>query len=97
MDLHRDAHSTYTLILLLSRPGEDFEGGPFLLEGHVELELPMFGGVLVDSAKPHGVSHVSRGRRDVVVVEFWGHHEPNASDWRPQPEFVGASDAKDEL
>lgn len=97
MDLHRDAHSTYTLILLLSRPGEDFEGGHFLLEGHVELELPLFGGVLVDSAKPHGVSHVSRGRRDVVVVEFWGHHEPNASDWRPQPEFVGASDAKDEL
>ena len=97
MDLHRDAHSTYTLILLLSRPGEDFEGGHFLLEGHVELELPLFGGVLVDSAKPHGVSHVSRGWRDVVVVEFWGHHEPNASDWRPQPEFVGASDAKDEL
>ena len=97
MDLHRDAHSTYTLILLLSRPREDFEGGHFLLEGHVELELPLFGGVLVDSAKPHGVSHVSRGRRDVVVVEFWGHHEPNASDWRPQPETVGASDAKDEL
>ena len=38
MDLHRDAHSTYTLILLLSRPGKDFEGGHFLLEGHVELE-----------------------------------------------------------
>ena len=69
MDLPRDAHSTYTLILLLSRPGEDSEGGHFLLEGHVGLELPLFGGVLVASAKPHGVSHVARGRRDVRSVQ----------------------------
>ena len=97
MDLHRDLHSSFTLILLLSRPHEDFDGGHFMLGGHVDLELPLFGGVLVDSSKPHGVAHVSRGRRDVVVVEFWAHHAPNASDWRPEPEFAVPGGVKDEL
>ena len=37
------------------------------------------------------------GGGDVVVVEFWGHQSDAFGSWWPQPEFVGASDAKDEL
>ena len=94
LELHKDLHSTYTLVLLLSDPAKDFKGGHFVAHGHpdVDLVLPNHGGVLVRSDVPHGVTHVERGRREVLAVEFWAHHEPHATDARPDPVRVAAED-----
>ena len=87
-DLHKDAHSVYTMVLMLSDPLSDFEGGHFIAEhGHdaTELDLPHFGGVLIRSDVPHGVTMVTRGKRDVFAVEFWTHQEADHGETRPDP------------
>ena len=61
MDLHRDAHSTYTLILLLSRPGRTSRGA-LPPGGARRAGAAAVRGVL-STARSRAASHVSRGRR----------------------------------
>ena len=84
-------------MLLLSDP-EEFEGGHFVAgHGHLDLDLalPRYGGVLVRSDVPHGVTHVAKGRREVFAVEFWTHQEPGAAETRPDPVRVAPVDGDD--
>ena len=92
LDFHRDAHSTYTLVLMLSDPGSDFDGGHFVARhGHdaYEVDLAHFGGVLIRSDVPHGIGMVTRGKREVLAVEFWAHQAANATEHRPEPRRPG--------
>ena len=92
LDFHKDAHSTYTLVLMLSDPGSDFDGGHFVARhGHdaYEVDLAHFGGVLIRSDVPHGIGMVTRGKREVLAVEFWAHQAANATEHRPEPRRPG--------
>mmetsp|Transcript_18425 Transcript_18425/g.22553 ORF Transcript_18425/g.22553 Transcript_18425/m.22553 type:complete len:394 (+) Transcript_18425:113-1294(+) len=40
-------------------------------------------GVLFESETHHGVSSVTKGRRKVMVIEFWQYGEVDAWEWRP--------------
>eukprot|EP00756_Hemistasia_phaeocysticola_P051308 Hpha_TRINITY_DN26480_c0_g1::TRINITY_DN26480_c0_g1_i1::g.33913::m.33913 len=72
---HRDAGSLLTISVLLSTPGEDFEGGGFVTwdrEGkEVEQRLAKPGdAVLFLSEKRHNVREV-KGRRRTLISELW--------------------------
>lgn len=95
LDLHVDRNSTYTLVLLLSNAAS-FGGGHFFARaGGADLDLALdnHGGVLCLSDAPHGVTHVTRGKRDVLAVEFWSHHEPLSNETRPDPVAAAAPGA----
>ncbi|CAK0875075.1 unnamed protein product [Prorocentrum cordatum] len=72
---HVDVGSLWTLDVMLSRPGEDFDGGEFrTLEADGDLKAHEFGfgdAVAFVSHKRHCVAPVTRGRRQVMVIEFW--------------------------
>lgn len=74
---HFDNGSLVTIDVMLSRPGVDHEGGAFCTrepDGSDTARGPEFaqGDALVFVAhKPHFVRPVTRGVRQVLVVEFW--------------------------
>jgi len=72
---HYDLGSLLTLDVMLTRPTEDFEGGQFSTledDGSIK-EHPFSQGdaVLFVSHKAHHVTPVTKGTRQVLVVEFW--------------------------
>lgn len=72
---HFDEGSIITADVMLAEPGVDFEGGRFCtMEGPGETQTWPFakGDVLVFvSHKYHSVKPVTKGLRDVLVIEFW--------------------------
>lgn len=72
---HYDLGSLVTLDVMLTRPGDDFEGGAFCTrEADGSDSRHAFGqgdAVAFCSHKPHHVTPVTRGVRQVLVLEFW--------------------------
>jgi hypothetical protein len=72
---HFDHGSLITLDLMLSKPGEDFDGGQLqtLESDSSVLTHPFEQGdlVLFHSHKYHSVTPVTRGTRSVCVLEIW--------------------------
>ena len=72
---HYDLGSLVTLDVMLTVPGKEFEGGTFCTreaDGH-DAQHPFGQGdaVAFVSHKPHHVTPVTRGVRQVLVLEFW--------------------------
>lgn len=71
---HFDGGSLVTLDVMMSRPGEDFEGGAFCTPGENEIcrhEFNQGDLVVFPSHKRHFVEPVRGGHRRVMVVELW--------------------------
>jgi len=72
---HFDSGSLWTLDVMLAKPGEDFSGGEFQTpEDNGQMLKHYFGrgdAVVFVSHKQHCVAPVTRGRRQVLVIEFW--------------------------
>jgi len=90
---HFDGGSFLTMVVMLSQPGLDFEGGKLVasrtdwdtavLEEFVEVELLHPGDCAVfPSHKYHNVTTVTRGKRHVCVMELWPDYE-GFEDARP--------------
>ena len=57
---------------MLARPGVDFSGGDFVAAGAESCPFEAVGDAIIFvSHKYHHVEPVARGRRRVLVVEFW--------------------------
>lgn len=74
-DRHYDAGSLITMGLMLSSPGEDFEGGGFVTpeaDGTVARHTYDEGDLLLFvSHKYHNVEPVTEGARTVLITELW--------------------------
>jgi len=76
---HFDEGSLCTLDVLLSSPGKDFEGGAFQtleVDGTMK-EWPMAesgDAIVFVSHKYHSVSPVTKGLRNVLIMELWAGH-----------------------
>ena len=72
---HYDHGSVLTIDVMLSRPGEDFNGGRFQTvesDGSVRAHPFERGDAIVFvSHKPHFVEAVSKGERRVLIIELW--------------------------
>merc|ERR1712008_583370 len=76
---HDDFGSYITMVVMLSRLGE-YSGGGFEVENidrvRVESRRLDRGEVMAwKSWRPHGVRPVTRGKRHVLVIEFWDQEE----------------------
>mmetsp|Transcript_76449 Transcript_76449/g.211171 ORF Transcript_76449/g.211171 Transcript_76449/m.211171 type:complete len:189 (+) Transcript_76449:59-625(+) len=73
--MHFDSGSLWTLDVMLAEPGVDFAGGEFQTpEDNGTLRTHHFGrgdAVVFVSHRQHCVAPVTRGRRQVLVIEFW--------------------------
>jgi hypothetical protein len=93
---HYDGGSLMTMVVLLSEPGIDFDGGVLSVsdasswqfgsnECYVDVPLRNAGDAVVfPSHKYHNVSSITRGKRNVAVMEIW--NEPSgagSTDERP--------------
>jgi hypothetical protein len=85
---HFDEGSCYTMVVMLSQPGEDFQGGDFKTwesDGSWKVHPLRRGDCLViPSYKFHSVSPVTGGRRNVAIIEVWDGPE-GETDERPMP------------
>lgn len=90
---HFDGGSFLTMVVMLSNPGVDFEGGKLVAsrpdwdtavcEEFVEAPLLHAGDCVVfPSHKYHNVTTVTKGKRHVCVVELWGDYQ-GFEDARP--------------
>jgi len=90
---HFDGGSFLTMVVMLSEPGIDFEGGKLVasrtdwdtavMEEFVEAELLHAGDCVVfPSHKYHNVTTVTKGKRHVCVMELWPDYE-GFEDARP--------------
>ncbi|KOO33393.1 isochorismatase hydrolase [Chrysochromulina tobinii] len=96
-DRHYDGGSLLTMVVMLSDPARDFEGGRLVVscpdewestERFVEVDLRQPGDCVVfPSHKYHNVTEVTRGKRHVAVVELWNEHE-GFEDARPGSQVV---------
>jgi predicted 2-oxoglutarate/Fe(II)-dependent dioxygenase YbiX len=80
---HYDGGSLLTMVVLLSEPGVDFDGGILSVsdesawrfgsnERYVDVPLRHAGDAVVfPSHKYHNVSAITRGKRNVAVMEIW--------------------------
>lgn len=80
---HYDGGSLMTMVVLLSEPGVDFEGGILSVsdenawqfgsnERYVDVPLRHAGDAVVfPSHKYHNVSSITKGKRNVAVMEIW--------------------------
>jgi predicted 2-oxoglutarate/Fe(II)-dependent dioxygenase YbiX len=78
---HHDCGSLLTMVVMLSEPGVDFEGGVLLAscpemwqktEKCIELPLLHRGDCAIfPSHKFHNVTAVTKGKRHVAVMELW--------------------------
>lgn len=109
---HDDKWSTYTMVFMLDEPGKSFEGGKFHIDSFrgkyykdndewladkVVLNPSLGSGVLFDSETQHQVASVTRGRRRVIVFEFWPYGDTDVWEWRPDPEDVSGQPTLDKV
>lgn len=91
LDWHEDIDSVYTLILFLSQFGVDFEGGELQIRaGHLRAisQVAGLGSMLLfRSEYTHAVAPVLRGKRTVLVMEFWRFRDASRHDLRPDIEY----------
>eukprot|EP00928_Gymnodinium_smaydae_P028499 TRINITY_DN21718_c0_g2_i2.p1 TRINITY_DN21718_c0_g2~~TRINITY_DN21718_c0_g2_i2.p1 ORF type:complete len:751 (+),score=177.28 TRINITY_DN21718_c0_g2_i2:153-2405(+) len=86
---HFDGGSVLTIDVMLSRPGEDFEGGTFCTaeapDGRLQSHAFGLGDALVfASHKPHCVQPVRSGRRETLILELWDGEERRCDHRCPQ-------------
>jgi hypothetical protein len=75
---HYDDDSVYTVVVALSSPDE-YDGGEWILFDHEESKIELnrvklsrlSAVVFLSSDALHGVAPVTRGTREVLVVELW--------------------------
>jgi hypothetical protein len=97
---HEDVDSVYTMVVSLSQPGRDFQGGTFRIvqngarsgdpsehEQHHALDLGEGAGVVFASERTHGVASLHEGVRTVLVLEFWPMGDGTSGDLRPGVQF----------
>jgi hypothetical protein len=97
---HYDGGSLLTMVLMLSEPGVDFDGGVLSVsdeatwqygtnETYRSVPLQHAGDAVVfPSHKFHNVSTVLRGKRSVAVMELWNEAAPTVVDDRPGGQIV---------
>lgn len=98
---HYDGGSLLTMVVLLSEPGVDFDGGVLCVsdersweheanETYRDVPLAHAGDAVVfASHKFHNVSQITRGKRSVAVMELWNEEcGAGTTDERPGGQIV---------
>jgi hypothetical protein len=82
---HTDSDSVFTIAIHLSDE-ESYEGGNFRLSSeHAFFKVPRLGAVSFFADSDHGVTKVTRGDRNIFVVELW--ENDDAPPGTPRPDF----------
>jgi hypothetical protein len=72
---HFDEGSCYTMVIMMSCPNTDFQGGEFQTwEANNRWEvydLQQGDCLVIPSCKFHSVARLTEGKREVVVMEVW--------------------------
>lgn len=91
LNWHEDTESVYTLILFLSQVGVDFEGGELKIKEDDSKILSHVGDLgsifIFRSECSHAVAPILKGKRTVLVMEFWEFQNARRNDFRPDPQY----------